>query len=67
MQFKADWRTNGGNGSSLAVHYRQTIVRSIYYLILRFLHFTDINRNGVGSTDDSHDRLWEMRDLFEIL
>jgi len=42
--------------------YRQTMARSRFYHILRFLHFTDNNR-----TVDSHDRLWKIRDLFEIL
>jgi len=41
--------------------YRQTMARSRFYHILRFLHFTDNNR-----TADSHDRLWKIRDLFEI-
>ena len=44
--------------------YGQTMVRARYYHILRFLHFTDNNRNGVDMTDD---RLWKIRDLFEIL
>jgi len=35
-----------------------------YCHILRFLHFTDNNRNGVDRTDD---RLWKIRDLFEII
>ena len=39
-----------------------TLARSRFYHILRFLHFTDNNR-----TADSHDRLWKIRDLFEIL
>ena len=38
------------------------VARSRFYHILRFLHFTDNNR-----TVDSHDRLWKIRDLFEIL
>ena len=32
--------------------------------ILHFLHFTDNNKNGVDRTDD---RLWKIRDLYEIL
>ena len=32
--------------------------------MLRFVHFTDNNRNGVDRKDD---RLWKIRDLFEIL
>ena len=35
-----------------------------YYHILRFLHFTDNNRNGVDRTDD---RLWKIQDLFETI
>jgi hypothetical protein len=46
--------------------YGQTMVRSRYH-ILRFPHFTDSSRNGVGRTDDSIDRLWRIRGLFEIL
>ena len=38
------------------------MARSRFYHILRFLHFTDNNRMV-----DSHDRLWKIRDLFEIL
>ena len=44
--------------------YGQTMVRARYYHILRFLHFTDSNRNGVDRTDD---RLWKIRHLFEII
>jgi len=46
--------------------YGQTMVRARYYHILRFLHFRDNNRNRVDRTDDD-DRLWKIRDLFEIL
>jgi len=35
-----------------------------YYHILCFLHFTDNNKNRVDRTDD---RLWKLRDLFEII
>ena len=41
----------------------QTMARARCYHILRFFHFTDSNRNGVDRTDD---RLWKIRDLFEI-
>ena len=34
-----------------------------YYHIC-FLHFMDNNRNGVDRTDD---KLWKIRDLFEII
>jgi len=37
--------------------YGQTMSRARYYHILRFLHFTDNNRNGVDRTDD---RLWKI-------
>ena len=47
--------------------YGQTMVRARYYHILRFLHFMDNDRNGVDRTDDSDDRLWKVRDVFEIL
>jgi len=35
-----------------------------YFHIVRFLHFTDNDRNGVDRTDY---RLWKIRDLFEII
>ena len=44
--------------------YRQTMAHARYYHILRFLHFMDNNRNGV---DRRGDRLWKIRDLFEII
>ena len=44
--------------------YRQTTVHARYYHILWFLHFMDNNRNGVDRRDD---RLWKIRDLFEII
>jgi len=44
--------------------YGQTMARARYCHILRFLLFTDNNRNGVDRTDD---RLWKIRDLFEIV
>ena len=44
--------------------YGQTMAHARYYHILRFLHFMDNNRNGVDTTDD---RLWKIRDLFEII
>jgi len=47
--------------------YGQTMVRARYHHILRFLHFRDNNRNRVDGTDDSDDRLWKIRNLFEIL
>ena len=43
--------------------YGQMMSRARYCHILRFLHFMDNNRNGVDRTDD---RLWKIRDLFEI-
>ena len=43
--------------------YRQTACDR-YCHILRFLHFTDNNRNGADRTDN---RLWKIRDLFEII
>ena len=48
----------------LTPFYGQTMARARYYHILRFLHFTDNNRNGVDRTED---RLWKIRDLFEII
>jgi hypothetical protein len=44
--------------------YGQMMACARYCHILRFLHFMDNNRNGVDKTDD---RLWKIRDLFEII
>jgi len=44
--------------------YGQTMAHARYCHILRFLHFTDNNSNGVDRTDY---RLWKIRDLFEII
>ena len=44
--------------------YGQTMARARYCHILRFLHSTDNNRNGVDRTDN---RLWKIQDLFEII
>jgi len=44
--------------------YGQTMVGARYCHILCVLHFTDHNMNGVDRTDD---RLWNIRDLFEII
>jgi len=44
--------------------YGHTMSRARYYHILRLLHFTDNNSNGVDRTDDT---LWKIRDLFEII
>ena len=44
--------------------YGQMMVHARYYHILRFLHFTDNNRNGVDRTNY---RMWKIWDLFEIL
>ena len=43
--------------------YGKTMGHARYCHILRFLHFTYNNRNGADRTDD---RLWKIRDLFEI-
>ena len=37
-----------------------------YLHILSYLHFTD-SRNEPDRTDENYDRLWKIRDLFEIL
>jgi len=44
--------------------YGKMMARARPYHILRFLHFTDNNRNGVDRTDY---RLWKIQDLFEII
>jgi len=44
-----------------------TMMKQDRYLhILCYLHFTD-NRNEPDRTDEKFDRLWKIRDLFEIL
>jgi len=43
--------------------YGQTMARARYYHILHFLHFTE-KKGGIDRTDD---RLWKLRDLFEII
>ena len=40
--------------------------RDRYIHIRHYLHFTD-NRNEPDRADESFDRLWKIRDLFEIL
>ena len=40
--------------------------RERFFHILRFLHFTD-NRNELDMTDENSDRLWKMRNIFQIL
>jgi len=44
--------------------YGQTMACARYHHILCFLRFTDNNWSGVDRTDD---RLWKIRDLFEII
>jgi len=44
--------------------YGQTMAWARYYNTLHFLHITDNNRNRVDTADD---RLWKIRDLFEII
>jgi len=46
--------------------YGNTMKRDRFFHILRFLHFTD-NRNEPDMRDENSDRLWKMRNLFEIL
>jgi len=46
--------------------YGTMMKRDRYHHILRYLHFTD-NRNEPDMTDKKFDRLWKIRDLFEIL
>ena len=47
--------------------YCGTMMKRDQYLhILLYLHFAD-NRNEPGRTDENFDRLWKIRDLFQIL
>jgi hypothetical protein len=46
--------------------YSNIIKEDRYLHIFLFLHFTD-NRNEIDTTEENYDRLWQLRDLFEIL
>jgi len=46
--------------------YSSMMKRDQYLHILGYLHFTD-NKNEPDRTDEKFDRLWKIRDLFEIL
>lgn len=46
--------------------YGNCMRRDRFFHILRYLHFTD-NENEPDMTDENSDRLWKMRNLFEIL
>jgi hypothetical protein len=46
--------------------YSTNVKRDRYFHILCFLHFTD-NKNKPDMTDENSDRLWTVRNLFEIL
>ena len=46
--------------------YTNAMKRDRFLHILRFLHFTD-NKNEPDVTDVNSDRLWKMRNLFDIL
>ena len=46
--------------------YGTMMKRDRYLHILRYLHFTD-TRNEPDRTDENFDRLWKIRDLFEML
>ena len=46
--------------------YNSAMKKGRYFHILRFLHFID-NKNVPDMTDENTDRLWKMRNLFEIL
>jgi len=44
-----------------------TMMKWDWYLhILRYSHFTD-SRNDPDRTDENFDRLWKIRDLFDVL
>ena len=46
--------------------YGNAMKRDRFFHILRFLHFTD-NENEPDMTDENADRLWKVRNLFDIL
>ena len=54
-------------GSAIHTPFYGTMMNRDRYLhILCYLHFTD-NRNESDRTDENFDRLWKIRDLFEIM
>ena len=53
-------------GSGIHIFLRHYDEPGRYLHILRYLHFTD-NRNKRDRTDENFDRLWKIRDPFEIL
>ena len=46
--------------------FSSAMKRDRYFHILRFLHFTD-NKNEPDRKDDNFDKLWKLRNVFEIL
>jgi len=52
--------------NSLTPFYGNAMKRDRFFHILRFLHFTD-NRNEPDMTDEHSDRLWKVRNVFDIL
>ncbi|PNF43126.1 hypothetical protein B7P43_G18025 [Cryptotermes secundus] len=46
--------------------YSKTMKRDRFLHILRFLHFAD-NRTEIDRNDDSYDRLWKIRTIFDTL
>jgi hypothetical protein len=48
------------------IFYISAMKHDRYIRILLFLHFT-VNKNEPDMTDENSDRLWKMRNLFEIL
>ena len=46
--------------------YGSAMKRDRYFQTLRFLHFTD-NKNEPDMMGENSDRLWKIRNLFEIL
>lgn len=51
----------------LYTHFYSTMIKWDRYLhILSYLQFTD-NRNELDRTDENFDRLWNIRNVFEIV
>jgi len=50
----------------LTPFYGNAMKRDRFFHILRFLHFSD-NRNEPDMMDENSDRLWKLRNVFDIL
>ena len=67
IAYGTNWQTSGQITNQFkAPFYSSAMKRDRYLHFLRFLHFTDKN-NEPDMREGNSDRLWKMRNLFEIL